>query len=187
MAIIETKYDVGDVVYKGDISYETKNIECPDCLGKKVVYITFADNRIEELPCYTCQTWGWDRHSLGYLEYKEWLPRVRKGVVSSIEFREGKASYRTNHGWDYYEGKSYEVIQCNYEERIHSTEEEALVDAMREMERHNASVLGELTKKKGAFAKKLEDSHLKLRRQDALKAERDVNRWVSLIKQINMN
>lgn len=187
MAIIETKYDVGDVVYKGESYYETKHIECPDCLGKKVVHITFADNRIEELPCYTCSTWGWDRSSLGYLEYKEWVPRVRKGVISSVEFSEGKASYRTNYGWNCYEGKRYEAIYCDEEQRIHSTEEEALVDAVHGMERHNAGELNELTKRKGVFAKKLEDSHLKMRRQDALKAERDVKRWVNIIRKINVS
>jgi len=185
MAIIETKYDVGDVVYKGDCAYEEKNIECPDCLGKKIVHITFADNRVEELPCYTCETWGWDRHSKGYLKYKEWVPLVRKGAISSVELSKDKVSYRTNYGWEFYEGGGYERIDFDNEEILHSTEDEALIDAMREMERHNAHELAELTKKKGSFAQKLENSHLKIRRQDALKAERDVKRWINIIKGIN--
>jgi hypothetical protein len=185
MAIIETKYDVGDVVYKGDSTFEEQRVECPDCLGKKIVHITFADNRIEELPCYTCETWGLGRYSKGYLEYKKWVPRVRKGIISSIEFKDGKASYRTNYGWEFYEGRSYEAIYNDKESRIHPTEEEALVDAMSELERQNAIELDDLTKKKGSFAKKLQESHLKIKRQDALHAEQDVKRWLSIIKGIN--
>lgn len=182
MAIIETKYDVGDVVYKGVTTYKKEYIECPDCLGKKIVHITFADNRVEELSCYTCEAWGYPRYSTGSLEYQDWVPRIKKGVIVSVEFSEGQASYRVNYGREFYEGRSYEDIDLDEENRINPTEEGALVDAMHEMERHNASELSYLTKKKGSFAKKLEDSHLKLRRQDALKAERDVKRWIQMIK-----
>lgn len=182
MATIETKYDVGDIVYKGESTYKETSVECPDCLGTKIVHITFADNRVEELSCYTCETWGYPRYSKGYLQYKEWVPLIRKGVVCSVQLDDGKVSYKINYGTELYEGKSYELIRIHKEESIHSTEEKALVDAMHEMELNNASEIVELTKKKGSFAKKLEDSHLKLRRQDALKAERDANRWVKIIR-----
>lgn len=182
MAIIETKYNVGDIIYKGDSSYQENYVECPDCLGKKIVHITFADNRVEELSCYTCETWGYPRYSTGTLSFKEWVPRVRKGVISSVEYQDGKASYKTNYGWEVYEENSHEAIHHDDEIRIHSTEEEALVDAIHEVERHNASELAQLTKKKGNFAKKLEGSHLKINRQQALEAERDMNRWIKIIR-----
>lgn len=182
MAIIETKYNIGDVVYKGDSLYQEQHIECPDCLGKKIVHITFADNRVEELPCYTCETRGCIRYSTGYLEYKEWVPRVRKGVISSVEYKDGKASYKTNYGLEFYEGNSYETIHYDDEDRIYFTEEEALVDANAQVERHTASELENTFKKKGSFAKRFEDSHFKINRQQALEAERDMNRWIKMIK-----
>lgn len=182
MAIIETKYNIGDIVYHGDTSYVTHYIECPDCLGTKIVHITFADKRVEEMGCFTCRTYGFPEYPRGSLDYKIWQPMVRKGTVTSVEFSQGKASYKVNYGWDSYEGKPYESICHEDEDRIHSCEEAALIDATEAIERHTASELENIFKKKGSFADRVERSHLRYNRQEALKEERDMKRWVHMIK-----
>lgn len=182
MAIIETKYNVGDVVYKGDSSWEEQRIECPDCLGTKIVHITFADKRIEELSCYTCRTYGFPEYSTGFLDFKNWIPKVRKGVVVCVEFMGGKAQYKVNYGMEFYEGRSYEAIHHDNEDSLYSNKEEALVEATQQVERQTASELESIFKKKGSFAKRLEESHLRYNTQEALKKERDMNRWIKAIR-----
>lgn len=181
MAIIETKFSIGDIVYKGDSNYETDYINCPDCLGTKVVHITFADKRVEELACYTCRTYRYPEHSIGYLEVKTWKPRVRKGRIFAVEFCDGRATYKVNYGWTSYKGEGYDDI-CHHDEcHLYSNEEDALSEATQQVERRTASELKDTFKKKGSFANRLEESYLGYSRKRALEEERNMNRWLKTI------
>lgn len=183
MAIIETKFSVGDVFFRGDTSYETQYVKCPDCLGLKTVKITFADNRIEDLSCYTCRTWGWGEHSAGHLDFKVWVPRVRKGTVTGVEFSDGKVRYRASCGWETCDdGQIYEPKYIMEEADMYLVEQEAFRAAEKEVERSTAIELENLFKKKGSFAKRLEDSSLRYTRQQALEEERKMKRWIKAIK-----
>lgn len=182
MAIIETKYNIGDIVYNGDSEYKTQYIECPDCLGTKIVHITFADKRVQELSCYTCKSYGYEGHSKGHLDFKNWLPIVQEGTVIGVDFIQGKAQYQVNYGQYVYKGNIVDNIGYYDEDCLCSNKEEAFVKATQEVERRNASELESTFKKKGSFAKRLQESHLTYDRQNALKEERNMDRWIKAIK-----
>ncbi len=185
MAIIETKFDVGDVVYISESSYETKYMECPDCLGAKKVQITFADKRIEEINCYTCRTYGYPEYSTGFIEFTEYAPKVKKGEVSSVEFMDGKIAYKVRFGYFIGDNGSRHPDISHFSESnlfFEFEEEEALAQAIQKVEKSTAIELEHTFKKKGNFAERLEKSNLGYTRQSALEEERELKRWLKAIK-----
>lgn len=183
MAIIETKYNVGDTFYYGTTSYEKEYIECPDCLGHKKVHITFADQRLEEIDCYTCKNYGFPEVSIGKLSFKVWKTKIKVGKIISVDIRDSNVSYQVNFGYEQADnGELYDGTYILSEHEIFMDIDPALAAAEEQLERHTASELEHLTKKKGGFATRLEQSRLGFTRRRALEEERDAKRWLKAIK-----
>lgn len=83
MTVLTTKFSVGDVVYKGDLTTTEKMHDCPDCLGKKEWTVTSPAGETYTFKCPRCSLKFSinDAASLKYFEYKGY---VRKLTIGSV-------------------------------------------------------------------------------------------------------
>lgn len=82
--IIETKYDVGDLVFAGKAEWVETHVECPDCAGTEKWTITAAKHTWEA----ECQTCRWARfHGTrppGTVKKSGRLPLVESLTIGSV-------------------------------------------------------------------------------------------------------
>lgn len=122
MAIIETKFSLGDVVYYASTTIERKQHPCPDCLGTKKWKAISPAGSEYEFSCPRC----WAHYSPAdelSLDYSIYVPTSRRLTIGSVRTDSAdKTSYmciETGVG----SGNIYD------EDRLFSTEDEALVAA----------------------------------------------------------
>lgn len=127
MALIETKYSVGDKVWFADTIVENKQHPCPDCLGERKWKAISPAGAEFEFACPRCSNRYLSDHRLS-LNYAAHVPSVRQLTIGSVQFNSASGS------WD--EGARYMCVETGVgggsvynEDRLFETEEEALAHA----------------------------------------------------------
>ena len=83
MAIIETKFSIGDVVYHASTTTEKKKHPCPDCLGAKKWKATSPAGGEYEFFCPRCGSQYRSDHELS-LDYSIFIPTTRRLTIGSV-------------------------------------------------------------------------------------------------------
>lgn len=95
MAVISTKYSVGDIVYHACIATERKQHPCPDCKGEKRWKAISPAGGEYNFSCPRCSAqFNSDRDLT--LDYSAFAPRVGKLTIGSIQVNTAETSY--DHG-----------------------------------------------------------------------------------------
>lgn len=137
MAIIETKYSIGDVVWFASTTTEQKQHPCPDCNDtKKWAAISPAGNEYTFV-CPRCST-RFNGHDELRLTYTAHVPTARRMTIGSVQFNSAKE------GWD--AGARYMCMETGvgsgsvYEEaRLFEAESDALIYAQTLADTANAT------------------------------------------------
>lgn len=127
MAVIETKYSVGDVVYRAGTSTTRKQHPCPDCLGSRKWAAVSPAGSEYSFACPRCSaSYNSDRDLT--LDYIAHVPHVEKLTIGSVQFNSANGS------WD--SGARYMAHETGVgsgsvynEDDLFRTEAEALVVA----------------------------------------------------------
>ncbi len=146
--IIDTKFDIGDIVYSTHVRWEQKQIQCPCCLGTKSWEAHLPNGEVISIICPACQ-FGWDSRGT--------IPDGGvAGTVSRLTV--GRVEVEHDHR-DGYEGTLREKYMCeetgvgsgliHYGDMLFATPEEAeallpaLIAEMRQnLEERNAEKYG---------------------------------------------
>lgn len=137
MAIIETKYSIGDVVWYANTTTQAKQHPCPDCNDtKKWAAVSPAGNEYT-FGCPRCST-RFNSHDELRLTYTAHVPTARRMTIGSVQFNSAKE------GWD--AGARYMCLETGvgsgsvYEEaRLFETESDALIYAQSLADTANAT------------------------------------------------
>lgn len=81
MAVIETKYNLGDVVYYAGYYHDSYFEKCPDCDGTGEWKVEGKDLRIK---CKTCNESSWQEVTAGKVRKFKFFPSVRKLTIGQI-------------------------------------------------------------------------------------------------------
>ena len=127
MAVFETKYSVGDVVYFATTTPERKQHPCPDCLGEKTWKVTSPAGGEYNIACPRCSTRFMSDGGLS-LDYTAHVPRIERRTIGSVQYNSAPSA------WD--SGARYMCIETGvgsgsvYDEaRLFPTEEQAFQKA----------------------------------------------------------
>lgn len=141
MAVIETKFGIGDVVWNANTTTETFSHPCPDCLGSRKWETRSPAGGVFETPCIRCSANYQSNHRLN-LKYSQWTPYVRRLTVGLV---------RANAGGD--RGHEYMCLETGigsgslyYEDRLFATEAQALACAKATADLANADASGWVAK-----------------------------------------
>lgn len=136
MAIIETKYSVGDVVYFASTVSTKKRHNCPDCLGTRKWSAKSPAGGEFEFACPRCSASYQSDRDLS-LDYTAYEPTASRVTIGSIQVNTAPGSY--DHGNRYMcvetgigSGSIYD------EDRLFETEDEALAAAQALADEQNA-------------------------------------------------
>lgn len=124
MAVIETKYSVGDKVFFAGTTTERKQHPCPDCRGEKHWHVTSPAGGEYKVACPRCSSRFMSDTGLS-LDYTAHVPSVRRLTIGSVQFNSAVGSYDS--------GARYMCIETGvgsgsvYDEaNLFQTEQEAL-------------------------------------------------------------
>lgn len=95
MAVIETKFGVGDVVWHATISTVTRQHPCPDCLGSREWKAESPAGGVFSFSCPRCSTSFRENHAMS-LSYSQWAASARRltiGQVRAYSGPDGKNEY----------------------------------------------------------------------------------------------
>lgn len=127
MAIIQTKYSIGDVVWYASTDMQAKQHPCPDCNDTKKWAATSPAGNEYAFSCPRCST-RYASHDQLRLTYTAHVPTARRMTIGSVQFNSARG------GWD--EGARYMCMETGvgsgsiYEEaRLFETESDALAYA----------------------------------------------------------
>ncbi len=127
MAVIETKYSVGDTVYHAGTSTERKQHPCPDCKGERKWKAISPAGSEYAFSCPRCSA-SYNSHSDLCLVYTAHVPAVRRLTIGSVQYNSHPGSYDC--------GARYMCVETGVgggsvynEDRLFSTEDEALAAA----------------------------------------------------------
>jgi hypothetical protein len=179
MAIIQTKYSVGDTVYAFGCDYVGVSIQCQDCLGTLKWKITFANGRSEDAECQTCKR-GYDG-ACGKIYYNEWLPVVETITIKEVRFGSEGAEYLSEY-FSINDGKTFRANRVHKEAQLFIDKDEAEIAAQAEYEKRMAYLADNNFPKKGDFAKALERSTLGYCRSSAIIHTEKMRQWINLIR-----
>lgn len=137
MAIIKTKYSIGDVVWYASTTTQAKQHPCPDCNDtKKWAAVSPAGNEYT-FSCPRCST-QFNSHDELRLTYTAHAPTACKMTIGSVQFNSAKDS------WD--EGARYMCLETGvgsgivYDEaKLFETENDALLYAQTLADTANAT------------------------------------------------
>lgn len=128
MAVIETKYSVGDVVFFSGTTTERKQHPCPDCKGERKWHVTSPAGGEYTIGCPRCSTRFMSDRELS-LDYTAHVPHVQRLTIGSVQFNSASGS------WD--SGARYMCRETGigsgsvYDEaRLFATEDEAAKASM---------------------------------------------------------
>lgn len=122
MAIIETKFSIGDVVYYASTTTEQKQHPCPDCLGTKKWKAISPAGGEYEFACPRCRSGYRADHDLS-LDYSIFVPASRRLTIGSVRTDSANTTQYMCVETGIGSGSLYD------ESRLFSTEDEALVAA----------------------------------------------------------
>ena len=127
MAVIETKYSIGDIVYFAGTKTSRKQHPCPDCKGeKKWKAISPAGSEFT----FTCPRCGGGYSGMRELslDYTAHVPTVRRLTIGSVQYNSHAGSY--DHGARYMCAETGIGGGSVYDEnRLFQTETEAMCAA----------------------------------------------------------
>ena len=83
MAVIETKYSIGDVVYFASTTTERRQHPCPDCLGEKKWKAISPAGKEYTFPCPRCRSGYRAEHDLS-LDYTIFAPKAHRLTIGSV-------------------------------------------------------------------------------------------------------
>lgn len=92
MAVIETKYSVGDVVYRAGITTERRQHPCPDCLGEREWTAKSPAGSEYAFPCPRCSA-SYHSDADLKLDYSAHVPSVQKLTIGSVQFNSANGSF----------------------------------------------------------------------------------------------
>lgn len=92
MAVIETKFSIGDVVYCAGTETARKQHPCPDCNGTRKWSVTSPAGGNYEIGCPRCTTRYLSDRDLS-LDYTAHVPRVQRLTIGSVQFNSAPGSY----------------------------------------------------------------------------------------------
>lgn len=128
MATLTTKFDIGQTVWWAHTGTETRQHECPDCLGTKKWHVISPAGGEFTAPCPRCST-SYRADDEMRLDYTVYAPRAKKLTIGLI-----RASTATGDDWD--AGVKYMCHETGVgggsvynEADLFETEEEALAAA----------------------------------------------------------
>lgn len=173
MANLTIKYDVGDVVYHSHCAYKTTTETCPDCLGTKIWELNIPSGEKLSVGCQTCRR-GWEG-STGVIQTQVCSRGATRLTVGQVGYDSEGPRYmceETGIG----SGSVY------YERDLYPTEAEALEAAGEKVERQLAHIAQSNFKRKNSFADKLEQSGIGYSRRESIALEREMRRWVDVVK-----
>lgn len=140
MAVIETKFSVGDVVYHAQTTTETRMHPCPDCLGTKAWRAVSPAGGEFSVECPRCGG-GYQSNRALNLKYSVYVPAPRRLTIGSV---------RVNTAHDDYDGgNSYMCLETGVgsgsvyrEDDLFTSEEEARRAAQARADIENAAADG---------------------------------------------
>lgn len=92
MAVIETKYSVGDIVWFAGTETERKQHPCPDCKGLKQWSVTSPAGSSYHFPCPRCSA-SYSANNQISLAYTAHIPVARRLTIGSVQFNSAPFSY----------------------------------------------------------------------------------------------
>lgn len=98
MAVIETKYGIGDVVFHAGTTQERKQHPCPDCKGSRQWAATSPAGTEYAFRCPRCAASYQSNNSLS-LNYVAHVPYVVSRTIGSVQYNSHPGSY--DHGARY--------------------------------------------------------------------------------------
>lgn len=79
---IETKYNIGDTVYRAGVTTVQKSLECPDCNNTRVWRVETPTGSKFDVPCQRCCSSGY-RNELAYSIYE---PVVETCKIAQVRY-----------------------------------------------------------------------------------------------------
>lgn len=121
---IQTKFQIGDEVWKSDTEHVREQLPCPECEDQEEFEITTPGGTTISVLCPRCQG---HTHGVESLMVSRYKPVVRKLTVGSVRYD----SNETSHSRDSYMCVETGVGSGNvyYADDLHETEEEAQAHA----------------------------------------------------------
>lgn len=98
MAVIETKYSIGDTVYHASVTTTKAQHSCPDCGGTKRWKAFSPAGGEYEFACPRC-TAVYRHYDDMSLDYSEYVPSIQRLTVGSVAYNSAEGSY--DHGARY--------------------------------------------------------------------------------------
>lgn len=127
MAVIETKYSVGDVVYSASTVTERKQHPCPDCQGVRKWKAVSPSGTEYSFACPRCAASYMSNADMS-LTYSAYVPTAARLTIGSVQFN--------SHPGSYDHGARYMCVETGIgggsvynEDRLFLTEDEARVAA----------------------------------------------------------
>lgn len=124
MAIIETKFSIGDTVYLSRINTVIKQRDCPDCMGSKKWKATSPAGVEYDFTCPRCSSRYQSNNDLS-LKYSQYVPLSEKMTVGSVRTNSHEEKSPTYMCIETGVGSGSVYAECD----LFHTEEEALKDA----------------------------------------------------------
>lgn len=163
MATITTKYDIGDTVWYANITTETKQHDCPDCLGSREWSCTSPAGGTFPVPCPRCSAQYQSSDALN-LKYSVWTPTARRLTIGSVRVD------TSDEGHQYMCRETGVGSGSIYRENtLFETEAEALASASAKAAANNADATGWVAKQYDKTVK-LSDYQLKDAEMEAAKS-----------------
>lgn len=173
MAIIETKYSLGDKVYKPISTYTSRKIQCPDCVGKKEWLITFPSGEKINISCKTCESGNiLTKISSGFVDVFEHNPSVKKLTIGQIRTEGDKISYMCNE-------TGIGSGTLHYENTLFDSWDDAMEEAKKMANEQTKNQMENNTKNKKRFIDDL--STMGYSRSQAIKFKNQIDNYLKLI------
>lgn len=138
MAVIETKYSVGDVVYWATTVTEKRTRPCPDCAGTKKWKAVSPAGGEYEFACPRCAS-GYYANRDTTLDYHAYTPIASRLTIGSIQVNTAADSYNSGNRYMCRE-TGIGSGQVYSEDDLYETEAEAIAAAQIVADRQNATV-----------------------------------------------
>lgn len=182
MAVLTTKFDMGQTVWHANITTEHRRHPCPDCLGSKTWTATSPAGGSFEVACPRCSAVYQSNRDLS-LDYQWLTPSAQKLTV-------GKINASTATGDDYDAGTKYMCCQTGIgsgtiyrEDDLFETEAEALRAAQIKADLANADAKGWVAKQYASSVEfkdyELKDAQIKSEWAGAYKLKAEAQRLVA--------
>lgn len=98
MAVIETKYGIGDVVFHAGTTQERKQHPCPDCMGSRQWTAVSPAGTEYTFRCPRCAA-NYQSNDALNLNYTSYVPYVVARTIGSVQYNSHPGSY--DHGARY--------------------------------------------------------------------------------------